>query len=254
MNKIKIRIASTVFLILENDAERFHYIKSDDSPNKNGLLNKLIPNLLVIRKLRREKIRQALSDMGKERAEEIYESVNQVIDEVYFDDLDLDILDAEIWILPTAQSQTAFDEICDSETKIAALSVTEYLRGMLNEYAMLPQYKREHLVFYREIRLIHSAFATTQILRFECNGEKYKFFVYQYVYGYLYDQTNYLIGYDIDRKQIRSFPIARLKKLYLLKKKYKPSENLMNSIENYHNESQYGMDNIVDWRENDEEE
>lgn len=245
MDKIKVRVSSFVLLIIENDAQRFGFIKNDDTPNKNGLLNKLIPNLLILRKKRREKIRRTLSDMGKTNTEEIYEAVNQVIDEVYFDNADIHTLDEDLWILPTRQSETAFDEIYESEMNITSLSLTEYIRGLLNEYALLPQYKREAFVFLTEIDLIQSTCETGQILHFYFDGEKYKFFPFQHMYGFLYDQTNYLIGYDIVRKQIRSFPIAWLDKLYALKNKFRPSNDLIEKLQNYLNEYRYGSDNIV---------
>lgn len=250
MDKIKVRVSSFVLLIIENDALRFGFVKSDDKPNKNRLLNKLIPNLLRIRKFRREKILQALVDMGKEGAEQIYEAVNQVIDEVYFNNADISILDEEIWILPTKQAETAFDEIAESETVITAMSVTEYIRGLLNQYSLLPQYKREELAFYDEINTIQTACQTGQVLHFDFDGDKYKFLPFQHMYGFLYDQTNYLIGYDIGRKQIRSLPIMWLDRLYMLKERFRPSDDLIEKLQTYLNEYKYDAKNIVDLGKN----
>ncbi len=247
MEKIKIRVSLFTLLIIENDALRFGYVKSDDSPNKNGLLNKLIPNLIKIKKARREKIKHLLAEMGNSHSEEIYEAVNQVIDEVYFYNEDICTLDQDIWVLPTKQSETAFDEIYESETEISALSVTEYIRGLLNEYALLPQYKREEFAFLDEIEIIQSASYTGQILHFNYDGERYKFFPFQHIYGFLYDQTNYLIGYDIDRKQIRSLPIAGLTRLYMIKSKFHPNNKLLIALQSYLDETKYSADNIVDF-------
>ena len=244
MDKIKIRISSFVLLILENDAQRFGFVKSDDSPNKNKLLNKLIPELLKIRKFRRERIRYLLADMGKERTEEIYQAVNQVIDEVYFTNEEILVLDEQIWVLPTKQAETVFTEIYESELSITALTITEYVRGLLNEYSLLPQYKREEFVFHHEIKMIQHACALGKILHFEFEGEKYKFFPFQHMYGFLYDQTNYLIGYDMIRKQIRSFPIRALSRLFMLKSTFSPCKDLIMKLQNYLNEYDYGEDNI----------
>ena len=250
MEKIKIRISSFVLLILENDAQRFGFIKSDDTPNRNGLINKLIPNLLQVRKSRREEIRRLLSHMGNARAEEIYEAVDHVIDEVYFNDADLDTLNTEIWILPTKQAETAFEEIYESELSITALTVTEYLRGLLNEYALLPQYKREAFAFYEELILIETACGSGSLLHFEFEEEKYKFFPFEHMYGFLYDQTNYLIGYDIIRKEIRAFPVAAIKKLYVLKRTFRPSDDLIGRLQEYLDEYNYDKENIIRLGEN----
>lgn len=245
MEKIKISISSFVLLIIENDAQRFGFIKSDNTPNKNALLNKLIPNLLLLRKHRRNKIKSILEETGNSKSEEIYEAVNQVIDEVYFDNADISRHDSIIWILPTKSSENAFDEIYESELNITALTITTYIRGLLNEYSLLPQYKREEITFYDEILLIQDAYSSDHILHFDFNGEKYKFFPFHHMFGFLYDQTNYLIGYDINRKQIRSLPISLLRKLYMLKSKFRPSSNLILKLQEYLNEYNYNIKNII---------
>ena len=54
--KIKIRISKFLRHEIEECDYDFYFIKQDDEPNLNAFLNKLIPNLLKLKKLRREKI------------------------------------------------------------------------------------------------------------------------------------------------------------------------------------------------------
>ena len=57
---VKLNVLSFVYQILRNDAMKFGFVKKDNNPNMNGLLNKLIPNLVYYRKLRREEIHSIL--------------------------------------------------------------------------------------------------------------------------------------------------------------------------------------------------
>ena len=252
MDKIKIRISSFVLLILENDAQVFNLIKKDNSPNRNGLLNKLIPNLLLFRKSRREQIKSLLSEMGRGNAVDIYETVNQVLNQVYFNDTSIEDLDSEVWILPTKHTKAVFEEIIESETRLAASSISEYLRGLLNEYALLPQYKREEIAFINELSLLQNACARGKIVHFTYKDEKFNFFPFQHMFGFLYDQTNSIIGYDVDRKQIRSFHITDIDNLYMTSTKYVPSEKLINALQEYLDSFVYDEDNIINFGDDNE--
>lgn len=89
---LKLTVSNFVTLILQNDAERFGYLKGKNEPNMNGFLNKLIPNLVILRKSRRNKIHKILSeDFARDDTENIYECVNMVIDQVYFSDAELQL-------------------------------------------------------------------------------------------------------------------------------------------------------------------
>lgn len=149
---IKLSVSDFVLQILQNDAERFGFLKKEKEPNLNGLINKLIPNLLSFRKARRNEIHRILNeDFAREDTEKVYECVNTVIDQVYFSDSELQILDEVIWFRPSTKKNAVFDEIEQSETKITGQTTTEYIRGLLNEYSKLPQYKRETIAFDREL-------------------------------------------------------------------------------------------------------
>ena len=134
-DKIKVKLSSFVSNILENDALRFGFIKNDKS-NKNALLNKLIPTLVEVRKARRNEIEYVLKEeYRREDTENIYNAVNTVIDKVYFNDAELNVLDEYIWIRPSKETLATYDEIETSETLITAQDVSVYIRGLLNEYS-----------------------------------------------------------------------------------------------------------------------
>ena len=124
--KIKLLVSEFVFVILRNDAIKFGYIKKEKEPNINGLLNKLIPNLVYFRKLRREEIHDILKyEYQRDDTEKIFECVNTVIDRVYFSDEELNLLEETVWLRPTKENLGLFDEIEESESKITGQSTSE---------------------------------------------------------------------------------------------------------------------------------
>ena len=246
-DKIKIKVSSFVANILENDALRFGFTKNGNA-NKNALLNKLIPTLVEVRKARRNEIENILkNEYNREDSENIYNAVNTVIDRVYFDDEELNVLDEYIWIRPSKETIATYDEIETSETFITAQEVPVYIRGLLNEYARFPQYKREILVFDKELDLFSDACLTRNILRFRDKetNKRYKAFAYNYYYGYLYDQTNYCVIYDINEKKIKSIPLHKIQDIYTIKQKYKPSERLIDLLQEYANNCDFENEIIV---------
>lgn len=234
-DKIKVKLSSFVANILENDALRFGIIKNQKS-NKNALLNKLIPTLVWVRKERRSQIEHILEkEYCREDSERIYSAVNTVIDKVYFSDENLNDLEEYIWIRPSKKIKYVYDEIETSETIITAQEISVYIRGLLNEYSRLPQYKRETLVFDNELDIFSGACYNQNIIHFteKETQKKYKAFAFAYYYGYLYDQTNYCIIYDINENVIKSIPLYNIQDIYQLKQKYKPSKELIESLQEY---------------------
>lgn len=246
--KIKVKISSFVANILENDALRFGFTKNDKS-NKNALLNKLIPTLVEVRKARRNEIEYVLKEeYGREDTESIYNAVNTVIDKVYFNDAELNVLDEYIWIRPARETMATYDEIETSETLITAQNLSVYIRGLLNEYSRLPQYKRETLVFDKELDVFSDACCSRKILHFRDkeNSKRYKAFAYHYYYGYLYDQTNYCVIYDLKEKIIKSIPLCDIKDIYAIKQKYKPSDKLIELLQEYTDNCDFEKEIIIE--------
>lgn len=235
IDKIKVKVSFFVASILENDALRFGFMKNGKS-NKNALLNKLIPTLVELRKAKREKIEDILkNEYSRKDSESIYNAVNTVIDRVYFNEAELNALDEYIWIRPSKETISVYDEIQRSETKITAQETSAYIRGLLNEYSLLPQYKREALTFDKEFDVFDDACFSQQILHFRDRetGERYRAFAFSYCYGYLYTQTNTCIIYDISNQTIKGLPLCRLQDAYIIKQKYKPSDRLILLLQEY---------------------
>ena len=239
---IKLSVSDFLLRILQNDAERFGFLKKEKEPNLNGLLNKLIPNLLYFRKARREEIHRVLSeDFAREDTEKIYECVNTVIDRVYFSDDELEVLEEIIWFRPSTKQNAVFDEIEQSEIRITGQTTTEYIRALLNEYSRLPQYKRETLAFDGELSDFAEACETGKIFHAIVNGKSIRMFAFHYVYGFTYDQSNYLLGYDLTNKVIGAIPLCMIRDSYVVERKYKPSEELICLLQQYFENEEYDI-------------
>lgn len=249
-DKIKIKISSFVANILENDALRFGFTKNDKS-NKNALLNKLIPTLVEVRKARRSEIENILkNEYCREDSENIYNAVNTVIDKVYFSDDELNVLDEYIWIRPSKENACVYDEIETSETLLTAQDVSVYIRGLLNEYSRLPQYKREVLVFDNELDVFSDACYTRRILHFKDKetDKRYKAFAFTYCYGYLYEQTNYCVIYDIEECKIKSIALHSIQDVYSIKQKFTPDDELIKLLQEYTEECNFENEVIVEMK------
>lgn len=238
---IKLRLSDFVLQILQNDALKFNFIKTNSEPNINALLNKLIPNLVYYRKLRRQEIHEILeAEFIRSDAEKIYECVNAVIDRVYFSDEELQHLDETVWFRPSKKDAFLFDEIAESESKITAQSTSVYIRGLLNEYARFPQYKRERILFDDELHDFARACESGKIFHARINGKSARLFAFHYVYEYTYDQGNYLIAYDLTSKIIGAIPLCKVRDSYLVERKYKPSQTLIDALQKYYENKEYG--------------
>ena len=245
---IKLSVSEFVLRILQNDAERFGFLKREKDPNMNGLLNKLIPNMLFLRKERRDRIHTILNkDFARNDTKDIYECANNVIDQVYFSDAELQILDEVIWFRPSTKQNYIFDEIEESETKITGQTTTEYIRGLLNEYSRLPQYKREMIVFDDELHDFAEACETGRIFHARVNGKSIRVFAFHYVYGFTYDQSNYLLGYDMTNNVIGAIPLCIVRDTYLVERKFKPSEKLIGLLQEYYENEEY--DKVIPYME-----
>lgn len=246
--KTKVKVSSFVINILNNDAQSFGFIKSNNDSNINGLLNKLLPTLLEVKKLERTRLIEAAQEFNSSEAEKLCDFAEIVFDSVYFYDAELEDLQSYIWIRPTEKTRAVFDEIIKSELPKAAVELSVYIRRLLNRYARLPQYKRETLVFDSELEAFCEACVKGHIIHFRYNGKIQSVFAYNYIYGYGHEQENYLIGYDIEYKKIQAYPLCEISKAKVTRNLFHPSEKLIDCLSKYQENCDFHA--IVKFEEN----
>lgn len=234
----RIRVSEFVELIIDHDAEAFGFFKKDATPNVNLFLNKLIPNLLQLRKKRRKTIHETIDEtltFYKEKidAEHIRSAIDTVIDKVYFSTSKFQRLDGSICIRPNDNCQTTFDEIIESETEITGLDMSGCVRSLLNEYCKLPLYTRESIAFQKELECINKSYYNGHILHLTYQEQKYRVVVLQLIYGFYSDQHNYIICYDTNNHSFNSFYLSEIRHPYTIKAKFDPSEELLEILQGY---------------------
>lgn len=250
--KFKIRVSDFLRQTLELDAVAFNFTKSNGEGNLNAYLNKLIPNLLKLKKERRlEILNYAKQELGIEDAEtadaeNIINGLNSIFEKIYFSDVELDDLSHVIWIRPNKENVAVFDEIMESETEITGLETSVYIRNLLNEYSRLPRYKKEQIAFDEECDITLQARDSGRILKFRYEGELRRAFVFGCVYNYLEEQGNYFLCCDIGLKIICRYQISEVNALHLLDKKYKPSVGLIEHCKKYYDEGLWLDDEIIE--------
>ncbi len=218
-DKLRVRISNFVETILFNDTQAFGFVKANESSNTNGFLNKLIPNLLEVRKERRELIHNnistALEFSDDKLTERMRSYMDTIIDDIYFSDSYLNELNASIWIRPIKSTMAKFDEIIEYETYITQQDTTTCVRNMLNEYAMLPQFKREKIAFREELAMIEVSHLEDRGLGIEYKGEKLSIVVLEVITGYTYDQNNYILCLDLGNRVIKALLLHKIGRIYL---------------------------------------
>ncbi|MEG1608878.1 MAG: hypothetical protein RR348_03345, partial [Clostridia bacterium] len=182
------------------------------------------PNLVKQRKKRREIIHDTLSEALEfatdlQSQERLSHYIDTIFDKIYFADEQYRMLADQIWIRPNKENLIIFDEIVESELSICQMDISAYLRSLLNEYVKLPQHQRELLLFAGEIEIVFQSIETDRILNFKYENKKCSLVAINCYSEYLYDQSNYVIGYDTKTKKLKSIKLYKMQDLYILSKK-----------------------------------
>ena len=208
MEKINVTISETVLSIINNDACVYFPTENSKSgkPSINGLLNRIIPSLLDVRKERRAKIESLIKKKGSLSAfdpkteKRILAALEETFDSVYFDDDENYRSAGQLSIRPLNENQAAFDEIADDEARIMGVSVSACFSSMLNEYTRLPEYKRQQVIFYKALKLFHTAVDKHMLYCCRVDGSQIKLFPLVSKVVYSPEQYNVISGLSADGK------------------------------------------------------
>jgi hypothetical protein len=207
--RIKLRVTRLASLTIERDCQAYGFVKNDGEANRNGLLNHLIPHLYEMRKDRMGRFESILKDKYRRKDYELISSVvSMAFDEAYFGSDNKEPLEDEVWIRPNSDSGTAFSEIDDKELSHSAKTMSEYIRGLLDEYVKLPCYAREQILFSDRISILKKGEESRKPIGFRYNGIKVMIVVCHIDYEPVIRERNYICGFSLDERRPR---------LYLLK-------------------------------------
>ena len=217
--KIKIYIPESVNSILLQDMELFEFFKKDGSLNKNEFYNTLIVNYYEQYEENQSAIFSHIIDSISERsslseaqAKDIAADILQYVD-VRTYQLDRQKYDVAIAMKPTRKSADDIDYI--QNCLLGNSTLSNYFRNMFASYSLLPQDKRETIIFKQNFDLIRKAIDEDRKIYFTTSANDAPHIVSPYAIANSKEELfNYLIC------QYRGFPysyrISRIRQVKVL--------------------------------------
>ncbi len=220
-DKIKIYVTPRVGDILSNDADSFEFYKSDGvTPNKNGLLTRLIVNY---------------SQEFNERQERLYDRINCELRKVFIDEQTRDNLCNEIAnkvnkelssdstekfnrlisLKPTKETAPLIEYAENYLLKGASLS--EYYRNMFTAYASFTQDKREEIIFKENYDLLSKAINEGKKVFITTRAKARFYELSPYAFARSKEEMHvYLLTEN--RNRCRTIRLSRIESVVILKK------------------------------------
>ena len=159
--KIKIYIPESVNNILLKDMELFEFFKKDGSLNRNEFYNTLIVNYYEQYEENQSAIFSHIKDSIAERSSIKEQDVSDIAADIlqYVDvrtfQLDRQKFDVSISIKPTRRSSDDIGYI--QNCLLGNSTLSNYFRNMFASYSLLPQDKRDTIIFKQNFDLINEA-------------------------------------------------------------------------------------------------
>ncbi|MBO4919492.1 MAG: WYL domain-containing protein, partial [Erysipelotrichaceae bacterium] len=232
--KIKIYIPESVNNILLKDMELFEFFKKDGSLNKNEFYNTLIVNYYEQYEENQSAIFSHIIDSISERstvseseAKDIAADILQYVD-VRTYQLDRQKYDVAIAMKPTRKSADDIDYI--QNCLLGNSTLSNYFRNMFASYSLLPQDKRETIIFKQNFDLIKEAIEKDRKIYFTTTKNDAPHIVSPYAIANSKEELfNYLISRYKDYPY--SFRISRIRQVKILNESRDISEGLVRIFE-----------------------
>ena len=232
--KIKIYIPENVYNILLKDMERFEICKKDGSLNKNEFYNTLIVNYYEQYQDNRssffEHIRKTIKEGSHSSRLEIDDMAYRILQFVDIKTNQLDSQKSEVALSmkPTKKSSNAISFI--EHCCLNGSTLSNYFRNMFASYTMLPQDKRERIIFKNSFELIEKAIENNRKIYFETAGKDAAHIASPYAICNSKEELfNYLLA-DYNDYPF-SFRISRLEKIAVLNEPRQFKENNISIFE-----------------------
>ena len=217
--KIKIYVPESINNILLKDMERFEFFKKDGSLNKNEFYNTLIVNYY-----------EAYQKDNSEIFDHIQKTLknNTKWDEFKTNDISYQILsfvetktnkldgpksEVALSMKPTKNSSTVINYIQNYLVKYTTLS--NYFRNLFASYSLLPQDRRERIIFKKNFEVLEEAIKTNRKVYFTTTNKDAPHVASPYTIANSKEELfNYLLA-DYNNLPF-SFRVGRLRKLVIL--------------------------------------
>ena len=228
--KIKIYIPENVNAILLKDMERFEFFKKDYSLNKNEFYNTLIINYYEQYEENQSDIFSHITETIRDRSDLKDQDVSDIAANIlqYVDlrtyQLDRQRYDVSISMKPTKKSADDIEYI--QNCLLGNSTLSNYFRNMFASYSLLPQDKREMIIFKQNFDLIRQAIENDRKIYFTTINNDSPHIVSPYTIANSKEELfNYLLC------KYNSFPysfrISRIKQIKILNESRDLTDNII---------------------------
>lgn len=216
VDKIKVNLSYYVYNTLLHDMVQFEAFKPNGDVNRNDFLNCVIYNFYYNKLKKREWLKgllerdAILTDVSKKSREKMLDSAVRIMDDFYSED-PYRYHQRYFMIYPTKVTSSFFNRLYEDEVK-NKVSLSAFIRRLLNEYAYLPQYVRENVIKRKEYIELDEASASGNIVVIHFSGTEKRIAPFKLATN-LEETFNYLLGLDLESKELKPISI-KLSKIY----------------------------------------
>ena len=218
-DKIKVYLPEQVQNILLKDMELFEFFKKDGTLNRNDFYNVLIENYYELYHERSSDIFDHIQGVIAEHSSLNSMEIRQIASDIQnyvetkSNQLEGNLSEVTISIKPTKHTSRIFQFI--ESYHIRNSSMSNYFRNMLASYTLLPQDRRERIIFKETVETIEEAIANERKIYFTTTSYDVMHIVSPYrITNSTEELFNYLIGEY--KGNAYSFRITRLRKVIIL--------------------------------------
>ena len=212
-DKIKVYLSEEISDTLTRDAEFFEFYKNDRSVNRNDFLNTLIVNYFEIYYENDNQLHTQLTEMLDGEGDKADRILNMIKSYQYPETGER--TDVTVSIKPTRRSAGTIDFIQNG--CLHGSSFSGYFRNMFVSYCLLPQDKREEIIFRDKFEIISRAIKEGKMVYFTTSKSQEKHEVSPWAVSRSQEELfNYLIC--IYHDQPFSFRMTRIRNIHILNK------------------------------------
>lgn len=217
LDKIKVNLSYHVYNTILQDMVRFEFFKANGDVNRNEFLNCIIYNFYQSKLKKREQLKDelnrnaVLTDISNKNKELMINSAIKIMDDFYNEDTSYRYHNHYFMIYPNKQTEDFFNDIYQNEIK-NSVSISSFIRRLLNEYASLPQYLRENVAKRQEVIKLHTACVEKHVVYFYVSNHEHMIAPFNLVRN-REETYGYLIGIDLNSKKLKPVSI-KLSKIY----------------------------------------
>lgn len=225
--KYKIYCSKSLKNSLLHDAELFEFYKKDGMINLNSFLKVLLVNYYPIYKEREEskinEIHLLLSKHIKDK-NKVDLLTKELMDGLDTNQNKEEINEETITFTVSNLSYQLIQMIQNHDLKNVSLS--QYLRDLFKSYLSMPRKNRERIIFQDEYETIQKAISSNKCIAFK----NFTFAPYR-ITSTKDELFNYVLGYDLDTKKVRSFRLSRMECVFILKEEVQFNDDIIEKLE-----------------------